>query len=160
MQLTLRRIAQRPTYTIGRLYYGTTLLCDTLEPTVRLPAAITAPSATTDQVSAFKVPGKTAIPTGQYTIRMDIPSPRYSDFGRYPWAQRYSGHLPRLEHVPGFQGILFHPGNDPADTAGCILVGRNTQVGRVLQSIATFHRLMTLLRGAHDRGEPITLRVA
>lgn len=35
MKLTLKRIALRPTYTIGKLYIDDAYFCDTLEDTVR-----------------------------------------------------------------------------------------------------------------------------
>nr|DAE35294.1 MAG TPA: hypothetical protein [Caudoviricetes sp.] len=35
MKLTLKRIALRPTYTIGKLYIDDVYFCDTIEDTVR-----------------------------------------------------------------------------------------------------------------------------
>jgi len=56
--------------------------------------------------------------------------------------------------VPLFSDILIHPGNTPTDTEGCILVGKNTIVGKVLQSRAMFEILMTKhLSPCKRRGE-------
>lgn len=135
MELVLQRIAVRDSYTIGRLYLDQQFFCHTLE-----PRAI-------DWQRETKTWGKTAIPSGRYRLSMDIVSPRYSNL-RYRWAAPYGGRLPRLLHVPHFEGVLLHVGNSAADTRGCILVGNNTHVGRLTDSIRTFHRLMARLRAA------------
>lgn len=142
MRLILERVARRPDYTIGRLYVEGAYLCDTLEDTVR-PRGV-------------KVYARTAIPAGEYRVRMDVRSPR---FGKRPQYRKYSGRLPRLEGVPGFEGILIHPGNSAEDTAGCILVGENTQVGRLTNSLITFDKLWHILESARLRGEEITISV-
>ena len=142
MRLILKRVAPRPSYTIGRLYVEGAYLCDTLEDTVR-PRGV-------------KVYARTAIPAGEYRVRMDVRSPR---FGRRPQYRSYGGRLPRLVGVPGFEGILIHPGNTAEDTAGCILVGENTQVGRLTNSLITFDKLWHILENARLRGEEITVSV-
>lgn len=142
MRLILKRVALRPSYTIGRLYVEGAYLCDTLEDTVR-PRGV-------------KVYARTAIPAGEYRVRMDIRSPR---FGKRPQYRKYGGRLPRLEGVPGFEGILIHPGNSAEDTAGCILVGENKLVGRLTNSLITFDKLWHILESARLRGEEITVLV-
>lgn len=142
MRLILERIAPRPTYTIGRLYVDGEYLCDTLEDMVR-PRGV-------------KVYARTAIPAGEYRVRMDVRSPR---FGSRPKYRKYGGRLPRLVGVPGFEGILIHPGITAEDTAGCILVGENKQVGRLTNSLITFDKLWHILESARLRGEEITVLV-
>ncbi|MCF0183397.1 MAG: hypothetical protein HUK04_04085 [Bacteroidaceae bacterium] len=146
MKLLLKRIARKNAYTIGRLYVNGKYVCDTLEDTDRGLSQ----GMTLKEVLCKKIMGKTAIPTGTYRVAMDIPSPRYSNFRRYPWAQRYDGMLPRLCDVLGYQGVLVHVGNRPEDTEGCILVGRNKVVGQVVDSQATFHELMKILRASNE----------
>jgi hypothetical protein len=70
--------------------------------------------------------------------------------------------MPRLLAVPGFDGILIHPGgsNGPLDTRGCILVGRNTKVGKLTDSKACFQEVYRLMKKAADRGEEITIEIA
>ena len=58
------------------------------------------------------------------------------------------GYVPRLINVPAFDGILIHIGNTARDSAGCILVGKNTVVGKVLNSTETFHKLYAVLKAA------------
>ena len=68
--------------------------------------------------------------------------------------------VPRLLSVKGFDGVLIHPGNTDADTLGCILVGENKQVGKVLNSQATWARLMDRhLVPAAKKGEDITITI-
>lgn len=148
MNLKLERRWPCPDYTIGRLSVDGTYFCDTLEDTVR------------DLRVEKKVPAQTAIPPGTYRVAMDVPSPKYSNFARYPWAEPYGGRVPRLVDVPHFDGILIHPGNTAADTAGCILVGRNRLKGHVLASTVTWRRLMDEhLVPAWRRGEEIYITV-
>lgn len=103
-----------------------------------------------------------AIPAGEYTLRLDVPSPRFLRSPR-PWSKVWCARLPRLEGVPGRAGILIHPGNRPSDSSGCLLVGRAAgvlrladSVLRLADSVDTFHRLMQTL---HALPAPLRLRV-
>lgn len=109
--LNVQRIAKKPDYTIGRLYINGVRFCDTLEPPVRDMQAD----------GSGKVAGKTAIPAGEYYVQV-TQSPRFRRL------------LPLLLNVPHFSGVRIHAGNTVADTQGCILVGENKQVGKVLNS--------------------------
>ena len=51
-------------------------------------------------------------------------------------------------NVPAFDGVLIHIGNTAKDSEGCILVGKNKEVGKVLESTATFHALYEKLKTA------------
>ena len=138
LNLTLKRIAKRPTYTIGRLYVEGKYFCDTLEDTDRglrqsLPESVN---------KAKKIKGLTAIPTGKYRITLDVQSQRFSQVAFYKYC---NGYLPRLLNVPAFDGVLIHVGNTAKDTEGCILVGENKAVGKVLNSRETFLRLYDIL---------------
>lgn len=42
--------------------------------------------------------------------------------------------MPRLLNVKGFDGILIHKGSTANNSAGCIIVGKNTVVGGVTNS--------------------------
>ena len=142
MELTLRRIARKDTYTIGRLYIDGEYFCDTIEDKDRglsqeLPVSVN---------KKLKRAGSTAIPVGRYRVTLDVVSPRFSKKTVY---QSIKGKLPRLINVPSFEGVLIHIGNTAKDTEGCILVGQNTQVGKVLNSAKTFWRLYERLK-AHD----------
>lgn len=153
MKLTLKRVAKRPTYTIGWLYVDGVKFCDTIEDkdrglTQSMPVA---------EIKKRKVYSQTAIPTGTYTISMNTVSPKYSKRDFYK--KLCNGKVPRLLNVPGYDGVLIHVGNTERDTAGCILVGQNTSVGKVLNSQVTFTRLYKVLKDAADKGEKITLTI-
>lgn len=155
MELTLKRIALRSEYTIGKLYVDGEYVCETIEDTVR----------DLDKDGKFangevKIPGKTAIPYGRYEITMKVKSPKYSNFAKYSWAKKYDGYLPRLLNVPHFDGVLIHVGNSALDSEACVLVGENKVVGRVINSVNTFRRLMDdYLVPAKKRNEKIFIEV-
>lgn len=67
-------------------------------------------------------------------------------------------------NVPAFDRILIHVGNiasqyGKSDTMGCILVGMNKIKGQVINSTDTFKKLYSLLKGAKNRQEKITLTI-
>ena len=122
MKLTLKRIAKRADYTIGRLEDENGVkICDTLEPIYR-----------DYKGGELKVPRKSAVPEGTYPVVVT----KSKKFGKY---------LPLLVGVPGFEGIRIHSGNTVNDTEGCILVGQNLIKGKVLLSRLTLEKLMRLI---------------
>jgi len=66
------------------------------------------------------VKNETAIPTGTYTVTMNVVSPKFKN---KTWAKPYGGKVPRLLNVPGYEGILLHPGSDQDSSSGCLIVG-------------------------------------
>ena len=134
MKLRVERLWKKPAYTVGRLFVDGKFFCNTLEDNVR------------DLSYEKKVYGKTAIPYGEYKVV-------------YNWSPKFGRNLPRLLNVPAFEGILIHPGNTADDSAGCILVGRNTEVGRLTESRYTSDKLNVLIEDAQRRGESITIEI-
>lgn len=130
MKLLLKRIAQKPDYTIGRLYIDGQYFCDTLEDTVR----------------EKKIAGKTAIPEGTYEVIVN----------RSP---KFKRDLPRLLNVPNFEGILIHRGNTPNDTSGCILVGENKVKGKVINSTKYETLLTSILKSNLQQGRKAAITV-
>ena len=147
MELILERIAKKKTYTIGRLYIENkvddeylagkekTYFCDTLEPTWRDYAH-----------GAYKVKGRSAIPEGRYAVVISF-SPKMKQW------------LPILLGVPRFEGIRIHAGNTAEDTEGCVLVGKNKIVGRVVDSRIWLYRLKQKICEAKERGEAVWITV-
>lgn len=110
------------------------------------------------QIKARKVKGKTAIPRGTYKIQLR----KSPTFGSKYYAKPYGGKMPYLLNVPGFEGVMIHPGNVPADTAGCILPGMLQAGirGRVFDSVAAFQDLMNFyIWPAYQRKEEIWITI-
>lgn len=140
MKLTLKRIALRPTYTIGKLYIDDVYFCDTIEDTVR----------DFNKNGKFdngekKVHSKTAIPYGIYEIK-------------WTYSPRFKKYTPQLMNVPSFEGIRIHAGNTSADTEGCLILGKNKQVGKVLNSRATINKFYPIIKNACSNGK-VTIEI-
>ena len=153
MKLKVERRWKKATYTIGRIYIDGVYYCNTLEDRDR---GLKQTDSLT-YIKARKVAGETAIPTGTYIVSMNTTSPKYAGVPFY-W-NFCKGKMPRLLAVPGFDGILIHPGTDALDTRGCILVGKNTKVGKLTQSKETWKQVCKLMIEAADRGEQITIEI-
>ena len=146
MKLELKRIAKKDKYTIGHLYVDNKFFCDTLEDPDR---GLTSTMNLTE-IKAKKIKGDTAIPTGTYKITLDVVSPKYSNFSKYPYVKFCGGKMPRLLNIPGYEGVLIHAGNTQKDTEGCLLVGSNKVVGKVINSQATWKKLYEILQKDKD----------
>ena len=151
MKLEVVRKWKKDTYTIGALYVNGIRFCETCEDKDR-GLKQTDSLAT---IKARKVYGETAIPTGTYKVLMDVVSPKYSGVAFYK--NLCGGKMPRLQNVPGFDGILIHPGSNALDTYGCLLVGKNSVKGGLTQSRDTFKALYAKMLAAHKAGEEITI---
>lgn len=135
MKLKLKRIALKPTYTIGKLYIDDVYFCDTLEDTVRDKNKNGKFDA-----GEYKIYGQTAIPYGKYEIK-------------WTYSPRFKRYMPLLMNVPQFSGVRIHSGNTAKDTLGCILVGENSKVGMVLNSRATVNKLYPKIEQACKSGK-------
>ena len=141
MELYLKRIAKKKTYTIGKLYIDGVYFCDTIEDRDRGMRQDMAYAAN----KRLKVQNETAIPTGRYQVTLGVQSERFKKKPQYAFC---NGYLPRLLNVPCFEGILIHIGNTAQDSSGCILVGENKVVGKVINSTQTFLKLYSKLQEA------------
>lgn len=133
MKLKLVRKYRKETYTIGKLYVDGVYLCDTIEDRDRGLDD----SMSLADIMIKKRYGETAIPYGVYKVEITY-SPKYKRL------------MPEIKNVKGFSGIRIHSGNTAKDTLGCLIVGKNTQVGMVTQSRATYNKLFALLKDAKD----------
>ena len=153
MKLTVERKWPKATYTIGRLYIDGIYYCNTLEDKDRGLKQ----GDPLLYIQKRKIAGETAIPKGTYGVSMNTTSPKYAAVAWY-W-NFCQGKMPRILSVPGFDGILIHPGNNALDTKGCILVGKNTKVGQLTESRETFKEVYRRLKEAADKGEEISIEI-
>ena len=126
------RTYKKSKYTIGKLIFKGETICNTVEDTDRGLTSDSSLSEIDELKKAY--PGEVAIPRGRYKLRFDIVSPKFSNFIKYPYARAIGGRMPRVMNVPGYEGILIHPGKFAKDSLGCIIVGKNTVVGGVTNS--------------------------
>lgn len=143
MKLELKRKALMDTYTVGDLFINDVFFCNILEDKVR---DFNKDGDLNDR-GEDKVYGETAIPYGVYTIDLT-------------YSNRFKKILPLIENVKGFEGIRIHPGNTAVDTHGCLLVGNNTEKGKVTDSRKVFEKLMIRLVDAHEMKETITIKIS
>ena len=141
LELRIKRTYFGNTYTIGALQYRFdgeerfTYLCDCLE-----PKAI-------NWSIQKKIKGKTAIPEGRYKVEV-----RYSP--------RFRKCMPYLRGVPEFEGVMFHVGNYPRDTEGCILLGRDfLHNGVIERSQECFKKFMQIIERNLSLDKNITVEV-
>ena len=78
-----------------------------------------------DEVRDVKVHSETAIPLGEYEIKLRTEGGFHSKYtARY--GAMHKGML-WLQDVPNFKWILIHTGNQDSHTAGCLLIGETQQ---------------------------------
>lgn len=139
MKLKLVRKYRKENYTIGKLYVDGVYFCDTIEDKDRgLDDAMGLA-----EIMIKKRYGETAIPYGTYKVEITY-SPKYKKL------------MPEIKNVKGFSGIRIHSGNTAKDTLGCLIIGRNTQVGMVTESRKTYNKLFALMKDAKDISIEIT----
>jgi len=109
MKLTLKRTSFLNDRTLGKLYVDGAYFCETLE------------NAKRDK----KIAGETCIKAGEYSLIVDM-------------SKRFGRLLPLLQNVPEFSGVRIHAGNTPADTQGCVLVGKYIDANNDLRVSRTF----------------------
>lgn len=128
------RIANRPTYCIGKLYIDGVYFCDTIEDTDRGLDDKMKES----EILKKKINGQTAIPTGVYNVFIT-------------WSPKYKKPMPLIDNVKGYSGIRIHSGNTAKDTEGCLIVGKNKEVGKVLESRVTYNALFKILNDTDEK---------
>lgn len=142
MKLRLERKYKKAKYTIGNLYVNGKFFCNTIEDKDRGLTSM----MSEEEIKEIKVKGETAIPMGIYNIIIT-------------YSPKYKKPMPLLLGVKGFEGIRIHSGNTEKDTEGCLIVGENKEVGKVINSRYTYNKLFNKLQKAIDKGETIRIEI-
>lgn len=142
MKLELKRIALKPNYTIGKLFINGTYYCDTIEDKV---IDLNKNGKFDDGLT--KVMHQTAIPYGTFKVVVNH-------------SPKFNRELPRLLDVPYFEGILIHNGSDQNNSSGCIIVGENKTVGKVINSTFYMNNLTARIKDAQNKGETTTITIS
>lgn len=138
MRLLLKREALIEDVTAGALFVDDDQFCYTLEDPVR--------EAVTPQGwvwrPEFKIPGKTAIPSGRYAVTVTF-------------SNRFRRRMPLILNVPDFTGVRFHGGNTVDHTEGCPLMGRwrSEDYRTIRNSDSLTGELVTLIDNAERHGK-------
>ena len=93
-----------------------------------------------NDIKKKKIYGETAIPTGSYSLIID-------------YSNRFKRRMAHILNVPGYEGIRLHKGNTAKDSLGCIIVGKNKVVGKVVESKITYDKLFPILEKAYKEGK-------
>ena len=142
MKIDLHRKWRKKGYSIGILYINGQRICETLEDEDRGLSE----DMTPDDIAKRKIKGETAIPIGRYQVT-------------WTYSPRFKKMLPLLNGVPGYTGIRIHSGNKAKDTEGCILCGRNTEVGTVTNSRYWTNKVNSLIENAIKAKEEVTITI-
>ena len=130
MEILIKRLYKKETYTIGKMYIDGDYYCDTLEDKDR-GLKDSDPIA---DIKMKKVYGETAIPTGMYSVQVT-------------YSPKFKKDLPLILNVKGFDGIRIHNGSTADSSLGCVLVGKNKIKGGIIESKVTLEALMKKLEG-------------
>ncbi len=122
---------KKDTYTIGRVYIDGEFFANSLEDKDR---GLTQ-DMSEKEIKAKKVYGETAIPTGEYIVKMT-------------YSPRFKRQMPQILDVKCFSGIRVHSANDAKELEGCQAYGKNTKPGKVTNSRATVKEFERRLNAA------------
>lgn len=136
MELTVYREIPTDKSTEGELQINGNFECFTLEPVDRGLQQ----SMSLEDIAKIKIQNQTAIPYGRYRILMQ-------------WSNHFQKMMPHLQSVPGYEYVMLHPLNFPAQTEGCIGVGEHRLVDQITESGNAFIGMMTKLGPALANNE-------
>jgi hypothetical protein len=142
MRVTLRRIAFKDKYTIGKVYINDRYFSDSIEDKDRNLYDW----QSEEYILEEKVKHETAIPYGIYKLM-------------WSYSPKYKRLMPEIVGVKGFSGIRIHSGNTADDSSGCILLGFNKKVGKVVDSRKTCKKFDEIVEGYYKKGEPMTFEI-
>ena len=148
MEIRIDRAWKKRDYTISRVFidgkrFGDSRnYCNALEDFDR---GLTS-DMSVDDILSVKVYGKTAIPTGKYSVVLS-------------WSSKFKKILPEVRAVKGFTGIRLHSLNNAEQSQGCIGFGVNDKVGWISNSKYWCNLIQKRISDAISKGEKVYLIV-
>ena len=115
LELKLKRVVFGKNYTEGWLFIDQVMFCDTLEDKTRDYNK----DGDLDDAGETKIYGETAIPFGRYRVIIS-------------YSPKFKKRMLEIIGVKHFGGIRFHSGLKPKDTLGCVLVGKYSNDGEMI----------------------------
>ena len=144
MKLEILRFNSSDDFTSGLLFDVTDnkrkFLCYTLE----------------DQAQTTKVYGETRIPAGTYNLTLRAEGGFHTRYLAKFGGDWHKGMI-LVNDVPDFEYILWHIGNSPIDTKGCLLLGKISQDGYIGKSTDAYKEVYPKIRDAILYGEKVTV---
>ena len=142
LHLTLFRKWKNTEYTIGQLFAGGRLICNTVEDSDRGLNMYMKEA----EIKRIKIQNETAIPVGTYKLAVSV-------------STKFKRKLIEVLNVPGYSGIRFHKGNTAKDSAGCIIPGENKVKGGVINSTHYEELLTSMVESALNNKEETYLTI-
>ena len=148
MEIRIDRAWKKRDYTISRVFIDGKRFgdgrnyCNALEDFDR---GLTS-DMSVDDILSVKVYGKTAIPTGKYSVVLS-------------WSSKFKKILPEVRAVKGFTGIRLHSLNNAEQSQGCIGFGVNDKVGWISNSKYWCNLIQKRISDAISKGEKVYLIV-
>lgn len=105
MRTKILRVAEGKQSTLSQLYIDNVFQCYLLE----------------DKIRSIKIPKQTAIPTGNYTLRLNTWGGMNAEY-RQKFPKLHKGMI-EINGLPNFSFVYIHIGNTYRQTAGCPLCG-------------------------------------
>lgn len=105
MRTKIIRVAEGKQSTLSQLYINDIFQCYLLE----------------DKIRTVKIPKQTAIPTGNYTLRLNTWGGKNAEY-KQKFPKLHKGMI-EINRLPNFSFVYIHIGNNYTQTAGCPLCG-------------------------------------
>ena len=146
MKLEVLRFNSGTTFTSGLLFDTTdnvrSFLCYTME----------------DQYNPTKIYGETRIPAGTYKLTLRAEGGFHNRYSRkYSDKPNWHQGMIYVNNVPNYEYILWHVGNSPIDTKGCLLLSKTQKDAFGGASRAAYEEVYPVVRDAILSGEEVTV---
>ena len=146
MKLEVLRFNSGTTFTSGLLFDVTNNVRSFLSYTME------------DQYNPTKIYGETRIPAGTYKLTLRAEGGFHNRYSRkYSDKPNWHQGMIYVNNVPNYEYILWHVGNSPIDTKGCLLLSKTQKDAFGGASRAAYEEVYPVVRDAILSGEEVTV---